>query len=119
MGDFHIDKLDELSFDINGQEHIADVAAYEKRAIDYIHDVIRTQELPLMVAEILSPTQTIAELTTKAELYLQEGIQSCWLVIPPAQTIMVFNQGQKPQSFSTGNLNDPVLTIEIPIEEIF
>lgn len=112
---FHI----EMTLDINGVDYIPDIAVYEKKPIDFLHDKIKSEERPLMVVEILSPKQSVNEVTEKIEVYLNAGIQSCWLVIPPTKTVIVFKDINQPASYTTGILNDPVLSVEIKVNDIF
>lgn len=112
---FHI----EITLDIDGVDYIPDIAVYEKKPIDFLHDKIRSDDRPLMVVEILSPKQSVNEVMEKIEVYLNAGIKSCWLVIPPTKTIIVFNDINQPASYSTGILNDPALSIGIVVNDVF
>ncbi len=109
----------ELTLDIDGNDYVPDIALYERQEVTFLDDVIKMKELPLMVVEILSPTQSMTELTNKARLYLEKGIKSVWLVVPSAKTIIVFHDIHKPISYSTGMLVDSILDIEVSIEKIF
>jgi hypothetical protein len=51
--------------------------------------------------------------------YFGAGIKSCWLVIPPAQTITVYTSPNQGQLFQTGEVHDPVLDIRLPLDVIF
>ena len=62
---------------------------------------------------------TVHEMTEKFEVYLQAGVQSCWLVIPPTKTVVVFHDIQQPRSYSTGQISDSVINFDVAVEEIF
>jgi Uma2 family endonuclease len=109
----------ELGLDIDGTEYIPDVAVYPKRPVDFVHDMVKVKEMPILAVEILSPTQNVQELVEKAEVYLKKGIPSVWLVIPPAKTIILFHDIHCPVSCSRGKLVDEALNLEIQVEEIF
>lgn len=109
----------EVTLDIDGVDYIPDIALYERKKIDFLHDKIKSEERPLMVVEILSPKQSVNEVTEKIEVYLRTGVKSCWLVIPPTKTIIVFNDINNPVSYSTGTLTDPALSFEISMEDVF
>lgn len=109
----------EITLDIDGVDYIPDIAVYPRKPIDFLHDKVKTEQRPLLVVEILSPRQAINDITDKFELYLQAGIQSCWLVIPPTKTIIVFNDIHQPQSYSNGVFVDSVLKKEISVEQVF
>jgi Uma2 family endonuclease len=109
----------EITLDIDGVDYIPDIAVYPRKPIDFLHDKVKTEQRPLLVVEILSPRQAINDVTDKFELYLQSGIQSCWLIIPPTKTIIVFADIHQPQSYSTGMFVDSVLQKEISVEQVF
>ena len=102
------------------KEYIPDICVYPKRTIDFAaDDIIRMTEMPLTVIEVVSPTQAIQDVLGKFPVYFQAGIKSCWLIIPPAQTVTVYAAPGQGRIFRTGNVVDPVLKIEIPLDEIF
>ncbi len=112
---FHI----EMTLDINGTDYIPDIALYKKEQIDFLHDKVKADKPPLLLVEILSPKQAVNEITEKFEVYLQAGVQSCWLVIPPTKTIVLFQDIQQPLSCSSGCFTDPVVELEVAVEDIF
>jgi Uma2 family endonuclease len=109
----------EMTLDIGGADYVPDIALCEKGQIDFLHDKIKTAEPPVLVVEILSPKQAVNEITEKFEVYLQAGVKSCWLVIPPTKTIVVFHDINQPCSYSNGRLNDPAAGLEVSLEAVF
>jgi Uma2 family endonuclease len=102
------------------KDYIADVCIYPKRKIHFAAgDMIKMTEVPLMVVEILSPTQGTQEILEKFVAYFQDGIQSCWLIIPVAQSVTVYSSMEQARTFTQGEVIDSVLDIRIPVEEIF
>ena len=103
------------------KDYIADVCIYPKRKIHFsAGDMIKVSEVPLMVVEILSPTQGTQEILDKFAAYFQAGIQSCWLVIPVAQSVTVYSFSmEQAHTFTQGDVVDDVLDIRIPVEELF
>ncbi len=102
------------------KDYVADVCIYPKRKIQFsAGDVIKMTEAPLMVVEILSPTQGTQEILEKFVGYFQAGIRSCWLVIPVAQSVTVYSSMEQARTFTQGEVVDTVLDIRIPVEEIF
>lgn len=99
---------------------VPDIAIYPKLQIDFLHDVTSMTDMPLTVIEIVSPSQSDAEILTKFERYFNAGIQSCWLVMPSLQAIAVYSAIGKYQFFTdTTTLTDAATGIESTLSEIF
>jgi len=109
----------EMTLDIGGTDYIPDIAFYKKQQIDFLHDKIKAEEPPILIVEILSPTQAVNEITDKFEIYFQAGVKSCWLVIPPTKTIVLFNDIHHPVSYSTGQFSDPIIGVDVSVRDIF
>lgn len=112
---FHI----EMTLDLAGVDYIPDIVVYEKKAIDFLHDRIKADEKPLLAVEILSPKQSVNDVMEKIEVYLNAGVKSCWLVIPPTRTIILFSDINQPLSYSTGILTDSALNVQIALADVF
>ena len=110
----------ELSIEIEGKEYVPDICIYPKRQFNPLNDEIRTKEIPLLVIEILSPTQMVQELSDKIKMYIKAGVQSCWLVVPLTCTITVYHDLEKPANlYNQGQIIDDKLNISLPLSEIF
>ncbi|MEZ4608618.1 MAG: Uma2 family endonuclease [Deinococcales bacterium] len=96
-----------------------DVCLYKARALDPLNDILKMTEVPLMVAEILSPMQPMRNFTEKFRLYFDLGVKSCWLVTPFTKSISVYYPPNKVQTFATGELYDPILEIRLDIDKFF
>ena len=108
----------ELSIVVEDRKCKPDVCAYPFQEIDWKHDVIRTEEMPILAIEIVSPRQTIQDVVNKIEIYLKEGIGSCWLIIPYPRSITVY-VGKGEQNFTTDSVLDKRLDLRIPLSDIF
>ncbi|MDM8525339.1 hypothetical protein QUF80_18365 [Desulfococcaceae bacterium HSG8] len=51
--------------------------------------------------------------------FIFRPVQSCWLVIPPTKTIVLFNDIHHPNSYSTGQFTDPTIGVDVSVEDIF
>ena len=110
----------ELTLQIDGKDYIPDVCLYPKRKINYIAgDTIRMSEMPLLAAEILSPSQGSQEVLDKFRIYFGAGIRSCWLVVPISLSVIVYSEIEKAKAFYTGDVVDSVFDIHLPIDSIF
>ena len=49
--------------------------------------------MPDLAVEIISPSQSPAQVRRKAEVYLRHGTELVWLIDPEAQTAEVWRQG--------------------------
>jgi Uma2 family endonuclease len=92
---------------------------HPKIEFDWTQDETRLSTPPLLVVEILSPSQTVTELMDKAERYFDAGVRSYWLALPTHKLIAVHNPGVEPKVFTTGPITDPASEITITIEDIF
>jgi Uma2 family endonuclease len=99
---------------------VPDIAIYPKLQIDFLHDITSMTEMPLTVVEIVSPSQSDAEILAKFERYFQAGVTSCWLVMPSLQAIAVYSAIGKYQFFTEDKtLNDSAIGITIDLSDVF
>ncbi len=99
---------------------VPDIAIYPKLEIDFLHDITSMTEMPLTVVEIVSPSQSDAEILAKFERYFQAGVTSCWLVMPSFQAIAVYSAIGKYDFFTESQtLIDPITRIELVLSEVF
>lgn len=110
----------EVSLSLTDWPSVPDLAIYPKRPLDFQNDLIKVQEVPLAVVEIISPSQSLNELTDKAHQYFAHGVQSCWLVLLPLTTICVFSSADDYTYFRAHEtLEDKNLGITLPLKEVF
>jgi Uma2 family endonuclease len=78
------------------------------------------QDMPLMIAEVLSFRQFQSSLIKKFEAYFALGVKSCWLVDPVTRSIHVFSSINDWQTFSIEDeLKDENFGIRFPVAEVF
>jgi Uma2 family endonuclease len=110
----------ELSLELNTWESVPDIAIYPKRKLNFREDRIQVTTAPLCAIEILSPSQSLQELVSKADKYFSYGVQSCWLVIPSLENIYVFSSSDVYTIFRANQtLVDSALGIELELAKIF
>ena len=99
---------------------VPDIAIYPKLQIDFFNDITSMTEMPLTIIEIVSPSQSDAEIIAKFKRYFDAGIKSCWLVMPSFQAISVYSAFGKYRFFSDNEtLTDPTTGIEVSLSEVF
>lgn len=112
--------LCELSLELNDWLCTPDIAIFDPEPLDVYNDEIRMTIPPLGIVEILSPTQTLNDLTDKAVTYFEHGVKSCWLVLPTLKTIYVFSGPRQFEAFiQDETVQDEVLGISLPLSTIF
>ncbi len=56
--------------------------------------------VPVLAVEILSPSDTQAEIADKINLYLEVGVAVVWIVDPRFKTVTVYRSDAEPQLFN-------------------
>jgi Uma2 family endonuclease len=110
----------ELSLQLNAWDSVPDISIFPKMEFDYSQDETKVTEPPLCAIEILSPSQSMQELISKARKYFDYGVKSCWLVIPSVKNIYVFSSPNDYQIFrDTQTLHDPVIEVRLELSKVF
>ncbi len=110
----------ELSLDLVDWPSVPDLSIFIKQPLDFKNDLIKVKVAPLCIVEIISPTQSLNELTDKAREYFAHGVKSCWLVLLPLTTICVFSSPDECAFFRADQtLEDTILGISLPLKEVF
>jgi Uma2 family endonuclease len=110
----------ELTIDFPVKPAIPDVCIYPITPVDWENDVIRCQEVPLLAIEILSPKQAFDDILDKIKkIYFPAGMTSVWVVLPSAQSMMVFKPNQRPQTYNSGLVKDDTSGFEVDLDKIF
>ena len=78
--------------------------------------------IPTLAIEILSPSNTVEEVTEKTASYLKAGVPLVWVVDPYFRTVAVYCPNQPPEMFNTTHtLNcDPHMPgFSVPVIRLF
>ena len=86
-------------YDLRG----ADVAYVSQQRWDATGDDDNLHGSPELVIEVLSPSNTRAEIHEKAVLCLSSGAQEFWVVDPKRETVSVTSQGGVPTVYPMGD----------------
>jgi Uma2 family endonuclease len=113
------DILPELEFELLNGRAKPDVAICKLGKVDWLRDVIRPTEPPLLAIEILSPRQALSDLTDKAlDIYFPSGTPTVWIIIPHFKQITILtSMGQK--TITAGKVIDENTGVELLLEELF
>jgi len=111
--------LSELNLDLNGWRCVPDICLYPVNSTTAMQHEVWVTMPPKLAVEIISPSQTLDEMTAKIGQLLAAGVPSVWLVIPFARVISICQKGLPPLSATTGILTDPATGIAVNVDEIF
>ncbi len=78
--------------------------------------------VPVLVVEILSPSDVVEEIDEKVDDYLAAGVALVWLIDPHDRTVQVYRPDARPQLFNEDmDLNaDPHLpSFQVPVARLF
>ena len=77
---------------------------------------------PDLVAEILSPTDSWAELRQKIDDYFSIGVGTLWIVDPAEETVFVYHSASQRTALRTGGTlvgTGPLTGFTLPVSELF
>jgi Uma2 family endonuclease len=103
-------------YDLRG----ADVACVSQQRWDNTDDDDNLHGSPELVIEVLSPSNTKAEIHEKAALCLSTGSQAFWVVDPKRKAISVTTLGAEPVIYALGDrVPLPMFGSDLEVTEIF
>lgn len=107
--------------DTQPQASTPDLVVYPLQFIDFSVEIpARQPRTPLVAIEIQSPSQSLAEMVDKTDVYFAFGVKSCWIVQPRMKAIFVFSRHDQYQFFHYNDLLiDPNFNIELQLRNIF
>jgi len=112
--------LPELNLGVGETKLVPDLCVFAGPDIFLPHDNPLVTQMPLTTVEILSPSQTVTELSGKVEQYLLAGVKSCWIVVPEFCIVVVSTKLGSYQTFERHEtLTDSATGIELDLEQLF
>ena len=105
-------------------ELIPDICVYTESSLfldeDIDDDLLKVSQIPDLVIEVLSPSQSVNFLLRKIKAFLALGVKSCWLVMPSVEVINVYSLNHK-RTFDMNDTEivDEIIDIRLPILKIF
>jgi Uma2 family endonuclease len=67
------------------------------------------QEAPLLAVEVVSESQTVAELAIKAQFYRTAGVEEVWVVDHASRTVKIWSANGRTTLDETQTLMSPLL----------
>ncbi len=113
------DIISELTLSVTVPNTVPDVSIYPAMSVNWLDDEVNVDRVPLTVIEIISPSQTLTEMTDKALIYFVAGVQSYWLVQPSLRSVFILQPGQDELVFHNEPLTDPSTGITIDLKKVF
>lgn len=77
---------------------------------------------PDMVAEVISPSQTLSQLQQKAETWLSCGVRQVWILVPKTRTVEVWSAARPPVSLGEGDTltgEDALAGFTVAVADLF
>ena len=91
------------------------------RLVEYPDDIGYLPLAPDLVAEVVSPTDRISEVVTKAQVWLEAGVRVVLVIHPQTTTVSEYRSGVPTQQHSDGclDLGDVVPGFQFDVAELF
>ena len=86
------------------------------------HGVLSAYLAPDLAVEVRSPDNTLAELSVKANEYLEAGARMVWIVDPPTRTVQVMRPGRPAVTLSLDDVldgGDVLPGFSLPVSRLF
>jgi Uma2 family endonuclease len=114
------DILSELSLDLSSGKAVPDLCIYTKKPQNWQRDIIRLKDAPLLAIEILSPKQAFDDIVDKIQdIYFPAGVLSAWIVVPSAESVILYKPNEKPESFTKTMVKDSASGFELDLNLVF
>ena len=111
----------ELTLELaDGSVLTPDVTVLAKRPINWSREPAHCRDLPILVVEIISPSQGYLSVVEKKEVYFANGVQSVWEVNPALRLIAILRPDEQvPQVIQHGEAKDPATGLTVRVEDVF
>lgn len=120
MDEARYEPFPEINLNLNGNKSVPDIAVFQKSKVPPDDDdSVWITVPPQLTIEILSPGQSLKSLFDKAALYLQNGVEEAWVLIPEIQSITVCKPGGVQKTFVEGSVTHDSTGITVEIERTF
>ncbi len=109
-----------MSLDTTPESSTPDVVVYPKQVLNYVNEVSKQTNPPLLSIEIQSPSQTTDDMIEKLSKYFSFGIKSCWIVFPAMKAIAVYKSQEDYVFFDHDDIvKDEIMNINVELKKVF
>jgi Uma2 family endonuclease len=94
--------LPELTLNIE-KGVIPDISVFYREKIrpDFLHDILKFDQMPILAIEVISASQNIQDLIEKARILVSNGVKAVWTVEPFTNTVFVTTKGGEKRFHNT------------------
>jgi Uma2 family endonuclease len=99
-----------------------DLAFVRKSRLEQVNEEGFARTFPDLAIEVLSPSNTAAEMIEKLEIYFRCGVSAAWIIEPKRQMAEVHREGEPVRRLGLDDaLEDPDLLpgLSLPLRELF
>jgi Uma2 family endonuclease len=97
-----------------------DVLIYPLMPLGFGDEPAKRTDAPMVCIEIQSPSQSMEHMVAKTNVYFSFGVQSCWVVLPSIQAVMVYDRPGHYRFFHDNDtLVDSKVNVQVPLLGIF
>ncbi len=111
--------VSEVALRLGGLDGIPDISIFPRASIDFTRDIVKQTTAPVMVIEILSPTQGSVSVMERVDSYLSNGVQSAWVIEPVFGDVLICTADGKRQKYTGGVVTDPATGLSVDLAAIF
>lgn len=112
--------ISEQEYDFGGNAHGPDVSFYGPAKMALLDERRVQRFVPDLAIEIVSPSDTFAQLTQKADRYRKSGTQEVWIFDIPLRRAFLFSERGDAILNENQQFTSPLLPgLSVPIADIF
>jgi Uma2 family endonuclease len=108
-----------VTFKTTDRGYTPDVCIFLKQPLDVIEDVPAENTAPILAVEIVSRSQNVGELIRKANEMIKAGVETCWVVEPAAEVVVICTVQGRTVLHKGEFLHHPLLSDPISLDEVF
>lgn len=104
---------------VPGKRLTPDLSVESRNSLNLLQDTVYPTAPPLLVVEIVSPSQALDEIIDKVQFYLANDVKSVWMIIPPLHLVTIFLPDGSQESHRAGVVRDPATGLTADLDAVF